>query len=89
MSRSCLIERWRGNCKFPFNARIQLAGKAAYFVEERPDSATAEQIVFGHHLRRALESGEINYLALCKRCARLFFRKSLKGELCGREVHNA
>jgi len=62
--------------------RIQLGDKPAFLIQTRSNTATGAEIVFGV-LRRALESGAIAYLALCRRCGRLFHRKSLKGRFCG------
>ena len=62
--------------------KIRVGDSAAYFVEERPDTATPEQLVYGA-LRRALTNRDIEKLALCKQCCRLFYRrKSLKRKFC-------
>jgi hypothetical protein len=63
-------------------SRIQLGDKPAFLIQTRSNTATAPEIVFGL-LRDALESGALAYFALCRRCGRLFHRKSLKGKFCG------
>jgi hypothetical protein len=68
--------------EYSTSSRIQLGDKPAFLVKTRSNTATAPELVFGV-LRRALESGALAYLALCRRCGRLFHRKSLKGKFCG------
>ena len=46
--------------------------------------ATPHQLLYGS-LRRCVDSGDIAHLALCRKCRRIFYRKSLKGEFCSDE----
>jgi hypothetical protein len=60
-------------------------GKHRLFVRRAIIGATAEELVYGV-LRRALESKDIERLALCEQCGKLFYRgKSLKRSFCSNQ----
>ena len=61
--------------------KIRIGKNAAYFVEELPDTATPEQLIYGV-LRRSLKNDDIARLELCEHCQKLFYRKSLKRNFC-------
>ena len=61
--------------------KIRLGATDAHLVTVRADEQTAEQFVY-RLLARALETKDIQHLALCRKCGAVFYRKSLKGTFC-------
>lgn len=61
--------------------KVRVGSWDAYVETEGIVSAPAEQFVYGL-LRRALESGDIKHLAVCRTCNKIYYRKSAKGEAC-------
>jgi hypothetical protein len=61
--------------------KIRLGANDAHLVALRADEQTAEQFIY-RLLARALETKDIQHLALCQTCGAVFYRKSLKGTFC-------
>jgi len=67
---------------FSTTKAIRIGDNEAFINTVRSNEASPEYLVYGV-LARALETGDIQYLGLCKQCEKLFYRKSLKGKFCG------
>ena len=64
--------------------KVRIGDSDVYIETALINGATPHQFLYGS-LRRCIDSRDIAYLALCRKCRKIFYRRSLKGEFCSDE----